>query len=238
MDAAVMKHMASNFAKLDKFERVDFRRWHNKMHFLLYSMSVVYVLTTPIPEDGGDDATNVESFKELWDSLEAKFMVKDAMNFLVYLEDCKHTLKHLKEELTLVELGSHMRIEEPLKMQDSDKPKENNVAGPLVVNMVEHNNSSRYNDNKGKRKHHDNTRTDPNKKSKVTCSKCRKPKHLKKDCKGGNVSNKANSSGKNGLVDGSTNSVKGQNMLNKSFQVYYVTYVSEAYYVQDDDVAW
>ncbi|GKC84787.1 zinc finger, CCHC-type containing protein, partial [Tanacetum coccineum] len=27
-------------------------------------------------------------------------------------------------------------------------------------------------------------------------------------------------------------------MFNKSFQVYYVTYVSEAYFVQDDDVAW
>ncbi|GKA04383.1 zinc finger, CCHC-type containing protein [Tanacetum coccineum] len=27
-------------------------------------------------------------------------------------------------------------------------------------------------------------------------------------------------------------------MFNKSFQVYYVTYVSEAYYVQDNDVAW
>ncbi|GKD11149.1 hypothetical protein Tco_1190834, partial [Tanacetum coccineum] len=25
------------------------------MHFLLSSMSVVYVLTTPMPEDGGDD---------------------------------------------------------------------------------------------------------------------------------------------------------------------------------------
>ncbi|GJX56437.1 hypothetical protein Tco_0286334 [Tanacetum coccineum] len=119
MDAAAMKHMASNFAKLDKFEGVDFRRWQKKMHFLLSSMSVVYVLTTPIPEDGGDDPTveqvkkrakwdnddyvcrglilngmsdslfdiyqNVESFKELWDSLEAKYMVEDASSkkFLV-----------------------------------------------------------------------------------------------------------------------------------------------------------
>ncbi|GKC20791.1 hypothetical protein Tco_1022941 [Tanacetum coccineum] len=57
MAAAAMKHMASNFAKLDKFEGVDFRRWQKKMHFLLSSMSVVYVLTTPMPEDGGDDAT-------------------------------------------------------------------------------------------------------------------------------------------------------------------------------------
>ncbi|GKA93202.1 hypothetical protein Tco_0815188 [Tanacetum coccineum] len=97
MDAAAMKHMALNFAKLDKFERVDFRRWQKKMHFLLSSMSVVYVLTTPIPGDGGDDAT-VEQirkrakrdnddyvYKELWNSLGAKYMAEDASNkkFLV-----------------------------------------------------------------------------------------------------------------------------------------------------------
>ncbi|GJY31713.1 hypothetical protein Tco_0415208 [Tanacetum coccineum] len=199
MAAAAMKHIASNFAKLDMFEGVDFRRWQKKMHFLLSSMSVVYVLTTPMPEDGGDDATveqirkrakwdnddyvcrglilngmsdslfdiyqNVESSKELWDSLEAKYMAEDASSKKVpYL---KHTLKHLKEELTLVELGSHLRIEESLRMHDSDKPKGNNVVGPSVVNMVEHNNSSRYIDNKGKRKHHDNTKDDPNKNSKV-----------------------------------------------------------------------
>ncbi|GJV74866.1 zinc finger, CCHC-type containing protein [Tanacetum coccineum] len=294
------------------------------MHsFAFSSMSVVYVLNTPIPDDG-DDATvdqirkrakwdnddyvcrglilngmsdslfdiyqNVESSKELWNSLEAKYMAEDASSkkFLVsnftnykmtdsrlvmeqynellgilgrftqhkmnmdeaiqvsYIidklppswKDFKYTLKHLKEKLTLVELGSHLRIEESLRMQDSDKQKRNNVVGPSVVNMVEHNNSSRYNDNKGKCKHHDNTKTDPNKKSKVTCWKCGKPGHLKKDCKGEKVGNKANGSGTDGSVDGSTNSLKGQNMFNKSFQVYYVTYVSGAYFVQDDDVAW
>ncbi|GKG57363.1 hypothetical protein Tco_0584789, partial [Tanacetum coccineum] len=36
---------------LDKFEGVDFRRWQKKRHFLLSSMSVVYVLATPISED-------------------------------------------------------------------------------------------------------------------------------------------------------------------------------------------
>nr|GEW40980.1 zinc finger, CCHC-type [Tanacetum cinerariifolium] len=55
MVAASMKHMASNFAKLDKFKRVDFKRWQKKMHSLLSSMSVMYVLTTPMPEDGGDN---------------------------------------------------------------------------------------------------------------------------------------------------------------------------------------
>ncbi|GJS68381.1 zinc finger, CCHC-type containing protein [Tanacetum coccineum] len=269
MVVAATKHMASNFAKLDKFEGVDFRRWKKKIHFLLSSMSVVYVLTTPIPDDGGDDPTveqvrkrakwdnddyvcrglilngmsdplfdiyqNVESSKELWDSLEAKYMAEDASskkflvsNFTNYKiaavleqynellsilgrftqhkmnmdeaiqvsciidklppswKDFKHTLKHKKEELNLVKLGSHLRIEESLRVQDSDKPKSNNVVGPSVINMVEHKNSSMYNDNKGKRKHHDNTRANPNKKAKPTCWKCGKTGHIKRDCKGVN----------------------------------------------------
>ncbi|GKF45891.1 hypothetical protein Tco_0135693, partial [Tanacetum coccineum] len=72
----------------------------------------------------------------MWNSLEAKYMAEDASNF-------KRTLKHLKEELTLVKLGSHLHIEDSLRMQDSDKPKGNNVVGPSVVNMVKHNNSFR-----------------------------------------------------------------------------------------------
>nr|GEX28191.1 hypothetical protein [Tanacetum cinerariifolium] len=47
------------------------------MHFFLSSTSVVYVLTTPMPEDGGDNPTNVKISKELWDTLEAKYMVED-----------------------------------------------------------------------------------------------------------------------------------------------------------------
>nr|GEY53428.1 zinc finger, CCHC-type [Tanacetum cinerariifolium] len=65
--------------------------------------------------------------------------------------DVKHTLKHKKEELTLIELGSHLHIDKSFKAQDSDKPKNNNVVGPSTVNMVEHNNSTMYNDNKNKR---------------------------------------------------------------------------------------
>nr|GEV71578.1 zinc finger, CCHC-type [Tanacetum cinerariifolium] len=80
---------------------------------------------------------------------------------------------------------------ESLKVQDRNKPKGNNVFGLSVFNMVDHNNSFKYNDNKGTK----------------------------------------------GSVDGSSNSLKGQNMFNKSLQVYYVT-ISEAYFVQDDDVTW
>ncbi|GKD83996.1 zinc finger, CCHC-type containing protein, partial [Tanacetum coccineum] len=47
-------------------------------------------------------------------------------------------LKHNKEELTLVEFGSHLRIEESLRAQDSDKPKGNNFVGPQlnIVNDI------------------------------------------------------------------------------------------------------
>ncbi|GJT89539.1 zinc finger, CCHC-type containing protein [Tanacetum coccineum] len=121
---------------------------------------------------------NVESEKELWDSLEAKYMAKDALNF-------KHTLKHKKEELTLVELGSNLHIKESFRVQDCDKTKGNNVAGPSVVNMVEHNNSSRYIENRYGR-----------------------PGHLKWDCKDVKVGNKANGLGINASVNGSSNSLK------------------------------
>nr|GEZ61749.1 zinc finger, CCHC-type [Tanacetum cinerariifolium] len=55
--------------KLDKFKGVDFKRWQKKMHFLLSSMSVVYVLTTLILEDSGDDAT-MEQIRKMakWDN--------------------------------------------------------------------------------------------------------------------------------------------------------------------------
>ncbi|GJU47592.1 zinc finger, CCHC-type containing protein [Tanacetum coccineum] len=214
MVAAAMKHMALNFTKLDKFEGVDFRRWQKKMHFLLSSMSVVYVLTTPILEDCEnatmettqeegqkflvsnfinykmtDSRPVMEQYNELLGILgrftQHKMNMDKAIQVSCIIDkllpswkDFKHTLKHLKEELTLIELGSHLHIKESLRVQDSDKPKGNNVAGPLIVNMVEHNNFSR------------------------------KPGHLKKDCKGGKVCNKANGSGTNGSVDGSTNSLK------------------------------
>ncbi|GJQ90327.1 hypothetical protein Tco_0001466 [Tanacetum coccineum] len=96
MVVAAMKHMDSNFVKLDKFKVVDFRRWQKKMHFLLSSMSVVYVLTTLIPKDGEnatvDQIRRIAKWdnddyvcKELSDSLEAKYMAKDASSkkFLV-----------------------------------------------------------------------------------------------------------------------------------------------------------
>ncbi|GJW01143.1 zinc finger, CCHC-type containing protein [Tanacetum coccineum] len=195
MDVAALKHMASNFSKLNKFEGVNFRRWQKKMYFLLSSMSVVYVLTTHIPDDDDDATVDQIRKKVKWDnndyvcrdSLEVKYMAEDASskkflvsNFINYkMTDSRPVMKQYNELFGILRRFTqhkmnmdeaiqvfHLRIKESLKTQDSDKLKGNNFAGPSVVNMVEHNNSSSYNDNKGKRKQHDNTKADPNKKSK------------------------------------------------------------------------
>nr|GEU38864.1 zinc finger, CCHC-type [Tanacetum cinerariifolium] len=99
---------------------------------------------------------NVKSLKKLWDSLDAKFTqhkinIDEAISvsyiidkLLLYWKDFKHKLNHKKEEQTLVQLGSHLCIEESLMAQDNDKTKNNNVVGPPVINMVELNNSIIY----------------------------------------------------------------------------------------------
>ncbi|GJV72064.1 zinc finger, CCHC-type containing protein [Tanacetum coccineum] len=236
MAGNTVKEMTTNFGKLDKFEGHDFRRWQKKMHFLLTTLKVVYVLTTPMSElledatveairirekwenddyicmghilNGMSDSlfdvyTNVESAKELWDSLESKYMAEDSSSkkFLVsnfnnykmvdsrpvmkqYNEllrilgqytqhglkmdesisvlsiidkfppswkDFKHTLKHGKDYLSLVQLGSHLRIEESLRAQDSDKGKGKEVVGPSV-NMAEEGKNKNNKQNKGKKR--------------------------------------------------------------------------------------
>ncbi|GKC55796.1 zinc finger, CCHC-type containing protein [Tanacetum coccineum] len=187
------------------------------MHFLLSSMSVVYVLTTPIPEDGGDDATGTNQEKGQ-DSLEAKYMAKDASSKKFFVSN--FTNYKMTDSRPVLE-----QYNELLGILGSDKPKGNNDTGPSVVNMVEHNNSSRYNDNKGKHKHY-NTKADPNKKPKVTCWKCGKPRHLKKDCKGVNVGNKANGSGTKGSVDGYSNSMNGATVHVCKDRYWFKTYKS------------
>ena len=57
--AQTLKDMTMNFQKLDKFEGVGYRRWQKKMHFLLTTLNVVYVLSTPmppLPEDGEEES--------------------------------------------------------------------------------------------------------------------------------------------------------------------------------------
>ncbi|GKC07459.1 zinc finger, CCHC-type containing protein [Tanacetum coccineum] len=195
MAGNTMKDMTTNFGKLDKFEGHDFRRRQKKMHFLLSTLKVVYVLTTPMPElledatveairirakwenddyicrghilNGMSDSlfdvyTNVESAKELWDSLESKYMAEDFSS-----------KKFLVNDLSLVQLGSHLRIEESLRAQDSDKGKGK------------------------KRSNENNSGSSSNKKPKLESWKCDKTGHFKRDCRSGKKNNvNAGGSGK------------------------------------------
>lgn len=62
-------------------------------------------------------------------------------------EDFKHKLKHKKENISLVELGKHLHIEQGLCAQENVKEKE--TSNSLAVNiMVE--GSQKMNNNKGK----------------------------------------------------------------------------------------
>ncbi|KAL9997387.1 putative RNA-directed DNA polymerase [Helianthus debilis subsp. tardiflorus] len=261
-----VRDMSSKFAKLEKFEGQDFRRWRKKMHFLLTTLKVAYVLSTPFPEEvenepidqtrkrlkwenddyicrghilnGMSDALfdvyqNAESAKQLWDSLESKYMAKDASskkflvsNFFNYKmvdsrpimeqynellhilgqfsqhdmnmdesiavstiidkfppmwKDFKHTLKHQKEELSLVQLGSHIRIEESLRVQEDDKTKGKTQASSSI-NVVEHDGKSgKFNKFKNQKRKFNRDDKQPNKKVKSTCWRCHKVGHFKKD---------------------------------------------------------
>ncbi|KAI3516107.1 hypothetical protein L1887_15017 [Cichorium endivia] len=240
--------------KLTKFEGQDLRRWQKKIHFLLTTLRVAYVLSTPMLEVVGDEppeATrrrskwenddyiwhghilngmydylfdiyqNVESAKELLDSLESKYMTEDASTISVAViidklppswKDFKHTLKHKKEELTLVKLGSHLRIEESLKTEELDNnPKGMNQVGSSSVNMVEGEGSKNSNKFKGKMKFKGKDDKYSNKKAKLVCWGCKKLGHLNKDCH----LRKVNKDKDN-----------------------YVNMISKAFYVQDGDVAW
>ncbi|GJR68030.1 hypothetical protein Tco_0014095 [Tanacetum coccineum] len=66
-------------------------------------------------------------------------------------KDFKHTLKHGKDDLSLVQLGSHLRIEESQRAQESDKGKGKEVVGPSV-NMTEEGKNKNNKQNKGKKR--------------------------------------------------------------------------------------
>ncbi|GJS16711.1 zinc finger, CCHC-type containing protein [Tanacetum coccineum] len=68
MAGNMVKEMTTNFRKLDKFEGHDFRRWQKKMHFLLTTLKVVYVMSTPIPELMEDDTLEAIRRRAKWEN--------------------------------------------------------------------------------------------------------------------------------------------------------------------------
>ncbi|GJV16487.1 zinc finger, CCHC-type containing protein [Tanacetum coccineum] len=197
--AAPMKHMASNFSKADKLKGWTLEEGRRRCTLTL-QLEYGLCRATPINDDGGDDA--IGNNQERGPSRTMMTMFAEVYSPMVCLIPCLIFTKMLN-------LPKNYRI--PWR--------------PSIWLRMPQARSSLYNDNKGKHKHQD-TKADPNKKSKVTCWKCGKPGHLKKDCKGGKVGNKANGSGTNGSVDGSTNSLKGATMHVCKDRCWFKTYES------------
>nr|GEU46148.1 zinc finger, CCHC-type [Tanacetum cinerariifolium] len=211
----MVKDMTTNFRKLDKFERHDFRRWQKKMHFLLTTLKVVYVLTTPMPELLEDATVKAIRIRAKWendkyicgeDSSSKKFLVSNFNNYKMvdsrlvmeqYNEllrilgqytqhglkidqsfsvssiidklppswkEFKHTLKHSKDDLSLVQL-------------EEGKNKNNKQNKGKKPNFKEHGSG-----------------LGSNKKPKLECWKCGKTGHFKRDCRSSNKKN-ANAGG-------------------------------------------
>nr|GFA28864.1 retrovirus-related Pol polyprotein from transposon TNT 1-94 [Tanacetum cinerariifolium] len=221
MAGNTMKDMTTNFGKLDKFEGHDFRRWQKKMLFLLTTLMVVYVLTTPMPELLEDATVEAIRIRTKWENDD-------------YI--CRGHI--LNDDLSLVQLGSHLRIEESLRAQDSDKGKGKEVGRPSV-NMTEDGGKNKHHkQNKGKkRSNENNSGSGSNKKPKLECWKCGKTGHFKRDCRSGKKNNaNAGGSGK-GSKDQSQD--QGQNLVPvwNRFVKISVSLISEAFYVHVDAIA-
>ncbi|CAM8909743.1 unnamed protein product [Rhodiola kirilowii] len=66
--SASVREMTANFEKLEKFEGVNFRRWQRKMHFLLTTLKVVHVLSTPIPVVSDDAPIEAIRKRSKWEN--------------------------------------------------------------------------------------------------------------------------------------------------------------------------
>nr|GEV23584.1 hypothetical protein [Tanacetum cinerariifolium] len=156
-----MKEIATNFGKLNKFEGHDFRQWQNKMHFLLTTLKMVYVLTTPMLELLENATVEALPIRAKWenDDYICRGHILNGMSDSLF--DVYTNVESAKElwdpnNMSLVQLGSHLHIEESLRAQDSDKGKDKEVGGP-TVNITEKGDKNKHHrQNKGKKRSNEN----------------------------------------------------------------------------------
>ncbi|GJR86339.1 zinc finger, CCHC-type containing protein [Tanacetum coccineum] len=162
------------------------------MHFMLSSISVLYVLTTLMPKDGCENPTVEQVRKRVkWDN-------DDYVYRGLILNGMSNSLFNIYQNVeTSKELYDTLEAKYMAKDSSSKKFFVSNFTNYKIIDsrpVLE-----QYNEILGIL-----GRDNPNKKLKVTYWKCGKLGHLKKDCKAGNVGNKANGSGTKGSEDGSS----------------------------------
>ncbi|GJV73657.1 zinc finger, CCHC-type containing protein [Tanacetum coccineum] len=144
---------------------------------------------------------NVGSTKELWDQLEPKYMAEDASskkflvsNFNNYKTvDSRSVMEQYHELLRIIgQFTQHgLNMDESisvskktLRAEESGKGKGKEIVCSSSVNMIEDGKNKKNNKNtKGKKRNNDGNNDGSNRKSKLTCWKCGKTGHFKRDCR-------------------------------------------------------
>ncbi|KAL3510202.1 hypothetical protein ACH5RR_029603 [Cinchona calisaya] len=67
MEFATLREIATDFVKLEHFDGDNFRKWQNKMHFLLATLNVIYVLNTPKPMENDEETLANTRAKQKWE---------------------------------------------------------------------------------------------------------------------------------------------------------------------------
>ena len=65
---ATLKELATSIVKLDRFDGGNFMRWQKRVHFLLVSLQVVYVLNTPRPKEKDNETLTESRKRQKWDT--------------------------------------------------------------------------------------------------------------------------------------------------------------------------
>ncbi|GJW42994.1 zinc finger, CCHC-type containing protein [Tanacetum coccineum] len=163
---STVKEMTTNFGKLNKFEgrraKCENDDYIFRGHILNEDASSKNFLKSNFNNYKMVDSRPVmEQFNELLRILrqytQHSLKMDESISISSVIDksppswkDFKHTLKHGKDDLSLVQLGSHLRIEESLRAQDSDKGKGKKVDG-ASVNMTEEGKNKNNKQNKGKK---------------------------------------------------------------------------------------
>nr|KAJ0212853.1 hypothetical protein LSAT_V11C400198040 [Lactuca sativa] len=216
-----------------------------KMKFLLTTLKVVYVLSTPMPVL--PESVEYESLEETkrrskWENDDYICRGHISMDCGILLNPStwlKMLLaRSFLSDLTLTQLGIHLLIEESVRTQELDNnPNGKNQVGSSFVNMVDREGSKNQKKSNGKMKFKGKDDKSSNNKAKVVCWNYNKPGHFKKDCCLGKVDKDGD--GTSGSKDPKTQ--QGQIsvfMQNSKYIQNYISKISEAFYVQDDNVAW
>ncbi|KAL3502039.1 hypothetical protein ACH5RR_036488 [Cinchona calisaya] len=95
MGFTTLREMAIDFVKLERFDGGNFRRWQKKMHFLLATFNVVYVLNTAKPMKNDEETLANTCARQKWENDD-------------YI--CR---RHI-----LNDLANHLRLEEEMRKQD------------------------------------------------------------------------------------------------------------------------